>query len=126
MNFERMFMKKIFFLLCGVAAICLMVSTFASDQKQLSQTDSKTDVGQLTQQVTFLQARIKTLEERLAKLEKDRTIKLVNSPLVANPAPNSITIPGVGADPNRPPNALSEREFNGLKYYMIPLRAETN
>jgi hypothetical protein len=119
-------MKKILFLLCGVAAACLMFSDFAAGQKQLSQTDSKTDVGQLAQQVITLQAKIKILEERLAKLEKDRTIRLVNTPLVANPAPNSIPIPGVGVDPNRPPNALSEREFNGLKYYMIPLRAEAN
>ncbi len=92
-------MKKILFLLCGFVAACLMFSDFAAGQKQLSQIDSKADdVGQLTQQVSSLQAKIKTLEERLAKLEKNGTIKLVNSPLVANPAPNSITIPGAGVE----------------------------
>lgn len=117
-------MKKILFLLCGFAAVFLMISGFAAGQKESPQAGSKPDVGQLTQQIISLQERIKLLEERLAKLEKDRTIKLVASPSVINPAPNAIPLPGTLADPNRPPNALGEREFNGLRYYMIPLSAQ--
>lgn len=123
-------MKKILFLLCGFAAICLMVSAFAGEKQPVSagvKADAvKMDVGQLTQEVTALQARIKALEERLGKLEKAEPFKLVTAPPVINPAPQSITIPQIAADPNRPPNAWGEREFNGLKYYLIPLGAQEN
>ena len=120
-------MKKILFLLCSFVAVGLLVSALAASEKQSVPTGSKTDVGQLTQQIDSLQARIKTLEERLAKLEKDRTFKAVTlPPSVVQPSPNSIQIPGAVADPNRPPNAWGEREFNGLKYYLIPLGTEGN
>ena len=122
-----MLMKKILFLLCGFVVVGWLISALAAGEKQSAPTDAKTEVGQLTQQVNSLQARIKTLEERLEKLEKERIIKLqTSSPPVINPTPNFMQLPGTVADSNRPPNALGEREFNGLKYYMVPLNAGGN
>ncbi len=120
-------MKKILFLLCGFVVVGWLISALAAGEKQSVPTDAQTDAGRLTQQIDTLQARIKSLEERLEKLEKERIIKLqTSSPPIINPTPNFMQLPGTVADPNRPPNAWGEREFNGLKYYMMPLNAGGN
>ncbi len=120
-------MKKILFLLCSLAAAGLILSALAAGEKQQAAASSNADVQKLTQQVDSLQAKIKTLEERIAKLEKWNVMKVVTlPPLAANPSPQSTMIPGANTDPNRPPNAWSEREFNGMKYYLMPLSAGEN
>ena len=122
-----MLMKKILLLLCGLAAAGLILSALAAGEKQQAAASSNADVQKLTQQVDSLQAKIKILEERIAKLEKWNVMKVVTlPPLAANPAPHSMTIPGANIDPNRPPNAWGEREFNGMKYYLMPLSAGEN
>ena len=99
----------------------------AGNQKQPATSGSTASVEQLTGQVDALQARIKTLEERLEKLEKNKAIHLLSpTPEIFIPSPHFTTPPRSELGPNRPPNALGERQFNRLKYYFIPLKTKEN
>lgn len=118
-------MKKIMLLLCGLAVIGLIVSALAADQKQSGQTTPKTDIEKLTKRIDALQAKVKALEERVGELEKWKVAPVL-TPLAGNPAPQILAAPQANVDPNRPPNALSEREFNGMKYYLMPLSSGDN
>lgn len=124
-------MKKICLVTCGVVAICLMVTALAAGEKRSVQT--KPNIEQLTGQIGSLQAKVKTLEERLQKMEQAGIIVTLPSAPRAGGAPtqgtmipwpaNNIVIPGAAVDPNHPPKIWGEGECNGWKYYNIPLSA---
>jgi len=119
-------MKKTVFLLCALVAVGLILSARAVDHKQMGQTVAKTDVEKLTERVDALQAKVKKLEERLDKLEKWKVDPVITiPPLASSPAPQTLA-PNLNIDPNRPPNASGEMEFNGLKYYFVPLNSGQN
>jgi hypothetical protein len=69
------------------------------------------------------------LEQRLAKLEKERPIVTVtpitDGSIIAVPSaiPNRDLLEQGFADPNHPPKIWGEGECNGWKYYLIPLSA---
>jgi hypothetical protein len=65
-------MKRIPFITCGVALLFLVATVFAEDKKQTAPADTQAKVAELAKQVDALQAKIKGLEQRLAKLEKQQ------------------------------------------------------
>jgi hypothetical protein len=122
-------MKRIPFISCGAVLLFLIAAIFAADKKQTDPADAQAKVAELTKQVDTLHAKLKGLEERLAKLEKERPIVTVTSIIdgsiitVPSAIPNRDLLEQGFADPNHPPKIWGEGECNGWKYYMIPLVA---
>jgi hypothetical protein len=124
-------MKRICFVSFGIALMLVVVTVFAADQKQTGSTNDKAQVQELAKQVDSMQAKIKELEQRLVKLEKEKEKAIVS---VMPPATTpTIVVPRLlqqrdflgsnFADPSNPPKIWGEDECNGWKYYMIPLSA---
>lgn len=131
-------MKKILFISCGTALLFLVATVFAADKKAAAPAyDAQAKVAELAKQVDDLQAKIKKLEQRLANLEKAKSIAtaapITGGSVITVPevVPNFTRLPGIFAyplqgsfaDPAHPPKIWGEGEFNGWKYYMIPLSA---
>jgi hypothetical protein len=122
-------MKKIWFMLGGVALMLLVAAVFALDKKQLKLADARAKIEELGKQVDSLQARIKEMEQRLAILEKRKDKAIVSAaPVTGGSAivqPRVIQdrelLEGSFADPSHPPKIWGEGECNGWKYYMVPL-----
>jgi hypothetical protein len=111
----------------GMVLGVILATIFAARKQGPATSRAQANVAGLSIQVDALQAKIKNLEERLAKVETEKTI-LSLAPLSGGSA---ITVPQSVqnrspleekfADPNRPPKIWGEGECNGWKYYMIPL-----
>ena len=101
----------------GLAA----AGTWGSPQRAESSGPEK-QVAELKQQVDSLQARVKALEQRLGTLEamKLSRVQVVPAPKPTPPpvAPPMTLVPRLEPAPEH----WQEWNFNGLKYYLIPLR----
>jgi hypothetical protein len=122
-------MKRIPSISCGAVLLLLIATVFATDKKQADPADARAKAAELAKQVDTLQAKLKGLEQRLAKLEKERPIVTVtpitDGSIITVPSaiPNRDLLEQGFADPNHPPKIWGEGECNGWKYYMIPLSA---
>jgi outer membrane murein-binding lipoprotein Lpp len=124
-------MKTISLAACGVAVMLLVATVFAADKKQPTPAETNAKVEELAKQVDSLQAKVKDMEQRLAKMEKARDNPAdLGAPAATTPTiilPRAIQqqslLENNFADPNRPPKIWGEGESNGWKYYMIPLSA---
>jgi hypothetical protein len=109
----------------GVFAVVLALAQNTSNPK----TPPDSNVAALEQHITDLQAQIKTLEERLTKVESavPRNVPLLPLQLVPNatPAPPSIIAPpfGVGPQSGTPPKIWGSGQINGWTYYVVPCAA---
>jgi len=122
-------MKKHLLLLFAAAGLC--AGAIAVDQTSPeSKTPPDPKITALEQQVATLQASVKTLEERLAKVESELPPKVPpgvlqfvpNNPAIQPPATGNPlgVIPGSGAVPK----SWTPREFNGWTYYVVPCDAQ--
>ena len=124
-------MKKIWFISCGAALIFLVAIVFAADKKPPTPAETSAKVEELAKQVDSLQGKVKELEQRLAKMEKVKINPLgftapvapLQTPTIVLPRvfPNLNSLENSFADPSHPPKIWGEGEFNGWKYYTIPL-----
>jgi hypothetical protein len=128
-------MKKILFMTLSLSAICLVVTVLGEDKKHVIQAGPKKEIEELTARIASLQSKVKTLEDRLAKLEKTGAIMALPQSLSStNPLrrsevignPESPSLSDAFADPSHPPKIWGEGECNGWKYYMIPLTAQNS
>ena len=78
----------------------------------------------LISQVQNLEKVVKTLKDRVSKLEGGQkilpTVPQVKSPIVPEDLPSVNTTPHM----NRLPKGSVQREINGMTYYIIPLQAQ--
>ena len=68
-----------------------------------------------------LRKTVAALERRLAKLEKQVEELSAKPQILTIPAPNQTVPPTQGPELNLPPG-VREHEFNGAKYYIVPLK----
>jgi hypothetical protein len=124
-------MKKIWLISCGVALMFIVATVLAADKKQTKPADAPARMEELARQVDSLRARIKELEQRLAKLEKTRNKPIASvapptdAPTILAPRviPGRNLLEGGFADPSHPPKIWGEGQCNGWKFYTIPLSA---
>jgi len=92
-------------LMCGIALGAVL--TFPADS---GTTPDNSEIDTLRKQVQALETRVEMLEKLLAQQQQD---------------PNAVTVPPFLH--GRPvPENWSRREFNGMPYYVIPLRYDPN
>jgi len=77
---------------------------------------------ELRAEIAKLRQRIKVLEDRLKALES-QSAKPTEPPMTFRWAPSlpSPTVQPYAPSPDRLPEGTIEREFNGMKYYIIPI-----
>jgi hypothetical protein len=124
-------MKKLLWLLCGLGVTCAIATALVADKKSDTTPDG---VAELKRQISALQDKAKTLEDKLGRLEQSKNPPGPKSPLVVIQSPNGQrklvipgkrgTLSGYFANPEQPPKIWGEGECNGWKYYVIPLSCE--
>jgi hypothetical protein len=106
----------------GCLAVGLVVVGSWNSLRGEESSNPEQPIAELKQHIDGLQARIKALEQRIEKLEaaKPSSVQVLQAPKLppSTTAPPMITAPR----PDQLPNGWQEREFNGMKYYLIPLR----
>jgi hypothetical protein len=117
-------MKRIGLFVGAVAVVFLVVTGLAADRKNFGEPVVTPEVVKLREQMKSLEAKLAALTERVDKLEKERPKPLAYFKLPPNGAVRTPSLNGAFADPDRPPKIAAEREFNGWKYYLIPLGVE--
>ena len=129
-------MKKICFISGSLGLLLLVATVFAADKKQPTLAEANATIQQLNKQVDSLQAKMKDLEQRLAKVEKAQNTPIATlAPLIGGQGivvqpfvpPRAVRQPDAienkFADPNNPPKIWGEGECNGWKFYTIPISA---
>src|SRR5579871_3202193 len=128
-------MKRTWLVVCGLGVVLMIVAALAADKKPETAPTVQPDVAQLKKEIAGLQGKVKALEEKADKLEKEKNVPILVKPPTASFLPNAQSepvLPGNGsllsgefADPAHPPKIWGEGECNGWKYYVIPLSCET-
>jgi hypothetical protein len=124
----ELFMRNIRLVMTGALALGLITAAWSRAEKHPLPSTPDKQVAELTGQVRSLQEKIKTLEQRLERLEtaEGRT-GAVTPPLIFQPSrENQDSIQRYFADPSHPPQIQGEGECNGWKYYFVPLSGREN
>ena len=94
-------------LLLAIAAVIVSVA-ISGDPPRAARADEGVALKEMTATVRKLAGKIDKLEARVAELEKSRTIAIPTIP----PYPQQQPVP----------KDWGKREFNGIEYYIIPLK----
>ncbi len=127
-------MKRIAFTSCGLALLFVVATVLAADKKQATLAQANAAIEELTKQIDSLQAKVKGMEQRLAKVEEKQKAPVVAPvPISGGPGgalqqlllphaiPQRDRIEDNFADPNNPPKIWGEGQINGWKFYTIPI-----
>ena len=101
-------MKRLGTVLSLVVAALVVSVGISGDAPRAARVDEDVTLKEMTATVRKLAGKIDKLEARVAELEKSRTIAIPTIP----PLPQQQPIP----------EEWGRREFNGIEYYIIPLR----
>lgn len=114
-------MRKLSWLIAAALAASLVADGPRSSLRGAERSESEKQAAGLKQQLDRLQARIQALEQRVEKLEAQKLapVQASQAPKLLPPtAPPALVVPR----PEALPKNWQPFEFNGMTYYLVPLR----